>query len=81
MKPVIALAVLAAALPAAVPVDRQAYDSASAVQAAVTGETLTVTWPDETGADWRAVLSLDPDQPLLTSIEGPEGVVVQPRRS
>src|SRR5258708_889692 len=32
------------------------------------GGTLTVTWPDETARMWRAAFSLDPAQPLITSI-------------
>jgi hypothetical protein len=37
------------------------------------GDAVTVTWPDETGRIWRATFSLDPAQPLITSI-GPGGV-------
>ncbi len=33
---------------------------------------VTVTWPDETAGIWRATFSLDPAQPLVTSI-GPDG--------
>jgi hypothetical protein len=33
---------------------------------------VSVTWPDETARVWRATFSLDPAQPLVTSI-GPEG--------
>jgi hypothetical protein len=33
---------------------------------------VTVSWPDETKRIWRATFSLDPSQPLITSI-GPEG--------
>src|SRR5688572_23893931 len=33
---------------------------------------VTVSWPDETQRIWRATFSLDPSQPLITSI-GPEG--------
>src|SRR5437763_1175166 len=33
---------------------------------------LIVSWPDETSRTWRAVFSLDPQRPLITSI-GPEG--------
>ena len=31
-------------------------------------ESVTITWPDETGRAWRATFSLDPAQPLVTSI-------------
>ena len=31
-------------------------------------ESVTITWPDETGRVWRATFSLDPAQPLVTSI-------------
>src|SRR4029450_7224697 len=34
--------------------------------------TVTVAWPDETARIWRATFSLDPEQPLITSI-GLEG--------
>src|SRR5690606_10014033 len=80
MKLVSALLLLAVALPGAVPVDRQAYDSDSAVRAEVAGDALTVTWPDETGADWQAVFSLDPERPLLTRIQGPGGVALRDGR-
>src|SRR5262245_44732584 len=33
---------------------------------------VTLPWPDETNKTWRATFSLDPAQPLVTSI-GPEG--------
>ena len=36
---------------------------------------VTVAWPDETGRIWRATFSLDPAQPLVTSI-GPDGEAV-----
>jgi hypothetical protein len=36
------------------------------------GNSVTVSWPDETKRTWRATFSLDPVQPLITSI-GPEG--------
>jgi hypothetical protein len=32
---------------------------------------VSVSWPDETNRKWRATFSLDPSQPLVTSI-GPE---------
>ncbi|MGH9383188.1 MAG: hypothetical protein ACRD2N_02700 [Vicinamibacterales bacterium] len=36
------------------------------------GNSVTVSWPDENARVWRATFSLDPAQPLVTSI-GPEG--------
>jgi hypothetical protein len=33
------------------------------------GGSLIVTWPDEKARSWRAAFSLDPAQPLITSIE------------
>jgi hypothetical protein len=36
------------------------------------GNSLSLTWPDETARVWRATFSLDPAQPLVTSI-GPDG--------
>ena len=38
-------------------------------------DSVTVTWPDETARVWRATFSLDPAQPLITSI-GPDGEAV-----
>ena len=38
-------------------------------------DSITVTWPDETARVWRATFSLNPAQPLITSI-GPEGQAV-----
>ena len=38
-------------------------------------DSVTVTWPDETGRVWRATFSLNPAQPLITSI-GPDGEAV-----
>jgi hypothetical protein len=36
------------------------------------GNSLSLTWPDETARVWRATFSLDPAQPLVASI-GPDG--------
>jgi hypothetical protein len=33
-----------------------------------TEDSVTIAWPDETGRVWRATFSLDPAQPLVTSI-------------
>src|SRR5947207_1861822 len=33
-----------------------------------TPESVIVHWPDATARDWRAEFSLNPDQPLITSI-------------
>src|SRR5205085_4122452 len=33
-----------------------------------TADSLTVSWPDENSRTWRAVFSLDPERPLITSI-------------
>ena len=38
-------------------------------------DSVTVTWPDETARAWRATFSLNPAQPLITSI-GPDGEAV-----
>src|SRR5262249_5619503 len=40
-----------------------------------TADSLTVTWPDETSRTWRATFSLNPAQPLVSSI-GPDGEAV-----
>ena len=37
-----------------------------------TADSVTVTWPDETARVWRATFSLQPAQPLITSL-GPDG--------
>ena len=36
------------------------------------GNSVSLTWPDETARVWRATFSLDPAQPLVTAI-GPDG--------
>ncbi|HUJ22534.1 MAG TPA: hypothetical protein VLX58_13470 [Bryobacteraceae bacterium] len=41
---------------------------------------LTVTWPDETSRMWRAVFSLDPERPLITSIGLGEAPVIERAR-
>jgi hypothetical protein len=39
-------------------------------------DSVTVVWPDDEGREWRAMFSLDPAQPLVTSIvAGAEAVV------
>jgi hypothetical protein len=40
------------------------------------GDSVVITWPDETARAWRATFSLNPAQPLITSIDaGGEAVV------
>src|SRR6185436_12961336 len=40
-------------------------------------DSVTVTWPDETGRAWRATFSLDPAQPLVTFIGAGADAVVR----
>ena len=61
---------VAASMPcpaASVQVDLSDY-RAGAVQVESADESLTVTWPDESAKTWKAVFSLDPDEPLITSV-------------
>jgi hypothetical protein len=44
-------------------------------------DSVTVSWPDETAGVWRATFSLDPSQPLVTSIGLGEHVVVRGARA
>jgi hypothetical protein len=57
---------------ASVPLDLSGV-RAGPIAVARSGDAVTVAWPDETGRIWRATFSLDPAQPLITSI-GPAGV-------
>ena len=43
-------------------------------------DSVTITWPDETGRPWRATFSLDPAQPLVTSIATGADPVVRSAR-
>ena len=44
-------------------------------------DSVAVTWPDETARVWRATFSLNPAQPLITSIgAGADAVVRSARR-
>lgn len=62
------------AAPAAVPLDLTGVRPGPIT--VVSGDhAVTVSWPDETKQVWRATFSLDPAQPLVTSI-GPEGAPV-----
>ena len=61
---------VAASMPcsaASVQVDLSDY-RAGAVRVESADESLTVTWPDESSKTWKAVFSLDPDEPLITSV-------------
>ena len=51
-----------------------------AVTIARSGNALVVTWPDETSRVWRATFSLDPAQPIITSIGGDGAPVVRGAR-
>jgi hypothetical protein len=43
-------------------------------------ESVTITWPDEAGRAWRATFSLDPAQPLVTSVGAGADAVVRSAR-
>ena len=43
-------------------------------------ETVAISWPDETGREWRAVFSLDPAKPLIVSIGTGTDVIVRDAR-
>src|SRR5947209_3244496 len=45
-----------------------------------TADSVTVSWPDETGRVWRATFSLNPAQPLITSIGAGADAVVRSAR-
>jgi hypothetical protein len=45
-----------------------------------TDDSVSVTWPDETGRPWRATFSLDPAQPLVTSIGAGTDAVIRGAR-
>lgn len=59
----------------AVPIDLAAIRSGP-VTVDTSGDTVTVTWPDEEGSNWRATFSLDPDAPLIRTITVGGSVVV-----
>jgi hypothetical protein len=40
-------------------------------------ESVTITWPDDTGRAWRATFSLNPAQPLVTSIGAGADAIVR----
>ena len=43
-------------------------------------ETVAISWPDETGREWRAVFSLDPAKPLIASIGTGADAIVRDAR-
>ena len=55
------------AFAAAVPLDLTAV-SPGPISVGTVEDGVTVTWPDEDGRPWIATFSLDPDEPLVTSI-------------
>ncbi|MEE2636528.1 MAG: hypothetical protein VYE68_04755 [Acidobacteriota bacterium] len=76
---IMALAGAVLAAGATVPVDLSAVRPGPVSVNAV-DETVEVMWPDETGRSWTATFSLDPDQPLITSIAVADTVVVSEAR-
>ena len=59
-----------------VPVDLTGY-SPGAVRVEQEDDSLVVTWPDEASTTWRAVFSLDPEKPLITSIGSDQETIVR----
>jgi hypothetical protein len=55
-----------------VPLDTTGVKPGGPVTVVRTDNSVTVSWPDETNKVWRATFSLDPSQPLVTTI-GPDG--------
>jgi hypothetical protein len=55
-----------------VPLDLTAVRPGGPISIVRSESSVTVAWPDETARIWRATFSLDPAQPLVTSI-GPDG--------
>jgi hypothetical protein len=66
-----ALVLVSLQTPVAVPLDLTAVEPGP-ISVVRSDNAVTVPWPDETKRVWRATFSLDPSQPLITSI-GPEG--------
>ena len=64
-----------AALGQAVPLDVRGVRPGPAAVIAVE-DGVVVEWPDETGREWHATFSLDPDRPLIASIAAGDAVVV-----
>ncbi len=62
-----------------VPVDLEGY-SPGAVNVEQKDDSLVVTWPDEAAKTWRAVFSLDPKKPIVTSIGSERETVVRDGR-
>ena len=62
-----------------VPVDMTGYSS-GAVKVEQQDDSLVVTWPDEESKTWRAVFSLDPKEPLITSIASERETVLRAGR-
>ena len=60
----------------AVPADLSGV-RAGPIQVSSAGESLIVTWPDEQSRSWRSVFSLNPEQPLITSIGLAEKAVIE----
>lgn len=50
------------------------------VSVTVSGETLTVRWPDEASRMWRAEFSLDPEKPLITQVALDDKAVIRNAR-
>src|SRR5690349_6059585 len=50
------------------------------VSVAVSGDTLTVRWPDEASRSWKAEFSLDSEKPLITQIALDDKAVIRNAR-
>ena len=64
---------------ASVPLDLSEFRP-GAIRVESAEESLTVTWPDESSKTWKAVFSLNPDEPLITSLGWGEEVLVSAGR-
>ena len=51
-----------------------------AIRVESAAESITVTWPDESSKTWKAVFSLNPDKPLITSLGVGEEAIVSAGR-
>jgi len=67
------------AIAAAVPFDSSGVRPGP-IQLVPADDAITITWPDESGREWRATFSLDPAKPLVTSIGSGADVLVRDAR-
>jgi hypothetical protein len=65
--------------PAAVPIDLSGLRPGP-IAVTRSDNSVVVAWPDETGRIWRAAFSLDPAQPLITTVGPDEEAVIRGAR-